>query len=207
MKNEIHRHLLDLLSDPDRTAPALTALAERFSIMDGVYDEAAAHYGFQCRGCEDNCCRSRFYHHTLLEYIYLHKGFMALAPEVQRTVRQRADEVVRAMRDADARDAVFRRMCPANEDGRCLVYAHRPMICRMHGLPSRMMSPRGGVVEGQGCDDFHAQFPGPPAVRFDRTPHYQAVAELERTLRREVGWEGGIKMTVAEIILTFPSEE
>ncbi len=43
--------------------------------MDLKYKEAADYYGFDCTGCEDNCCFTRFFHHTLLEYLYIMEGY------------------------------------------------------------------------------------------------------------------------------------
>jgi Fe-S-cluster containining protein len=203
MDHPIRKRLLSLVKTPDQTAASREALGAHFRRMDAEYDRVAMHYGFRCDGCVDNCCRTRFYHHTLLEYLYLHAGYAVLKPEIQTEARQRAADVMRHMRYADESGGAFRSMCPVNTGGRCVVYAHRPMICRMHGLPNRMLSPRSGVVAGPGCDDFHARIPGAISLRFDRTSHYQAIAALEQALRREVGWEGRIKMTVAEMILSF----
>jgi Fe-S-cluster containining protein len=35
------------------------------------------------------------------------------------------------------------------DDGRCLVYAHRPMTCRLHGLP--LVDPDGEVLHDEWC--------------------------------------------------------
>ena len=37
-----------------------------FEQMDRAYDAAARNSGFVCNGCRDNCCLTRFYHHTLV---------------------------------------------------------------------------------------------------------------------------------------------
>ena len=57
----------------------LTAFLDRlrdiFRAMDREYTRATEHYQFQCDGCMDNCCLTRFYHHTHLEFYYLRMGF------------------------------------------------------------------------------------------------------------------------------------
>jgi Fe-S-cluster containining protein len=181
----------------------LPAIEDIYRQMDAAYDETARAYGFHCHGCEDNCCRTRFYHHTLAEIGYLLEGFRRLAPEAAAGMVQRARQVVADMARADDIGSERKRMCPVNVNGRCLLYAHRPMICRMHGLPSIMTRPDGASHCGPGCDDFHREHGAEAALRLDRTPHYRRMAELEQHLRRTSGWHERIKLTVADLICTF----
>jgi len=192
-----------LFSDPVRFAPYLAAVAETYALMDAAYDEVARHFGFRCSGCEDNCCRTRFYHHTLSEACTLFDGYAALSPAVAAAVAQGARAVVEAMARADADGTVFDAMCPVNDAGRCLLYAHRPMICRLHGLPNAVTRPDGASQRGPGCDAFHQRHGAGEAPRLDRTPHYSRMAQLERQLRRAVGWESRLKLTVADMICIF----
>ena len=64
-----------------RCAPFMDRLETVYAAMDRKYEEAATYYGFHCTGCKDNCCRTRFYHHTLLEYLHLMKGYDSLDPD------------------------------------------------------------------------------------------------------------------------------
>ncbi len=76
-----------------------------------------------CRpGC-DRCCR----HLTLfpVEAWALAKAATALPEATRSRIRQRAQ----AGTDLS---------CPLIEEGRCLLYANRPIICRTHGLPLLM---------------------------------------------------------------------
>jgi hypothetical protein len=66
------------LAARERYLPLLDRLAALFEQMDATYDAVAGQYGFQCHGCEDNCCQTRFYHHTLIEYLFLMEGINAL---------------------------------------------------------------------------------------------------------------------------------
>lgn len=104
-------------------------------------------------GCSD-CCRGLF-DITLLDACYLKKGFDALPLEtkakVMVKVRERLlslknlwpeldhpyilntraeDEWEMLMPEEDETPCVL-----LGDDGRCLVYEHRPMTCRLNGLP------------------------------------------------------------------------
>ncbi len=168
--------------------------------MDRDYRRIAGQTGFQCRGCEDNCCRSLFYHHTFLEFYYLKKGLRSLAPDRRAAVGLRAARICESMEKAPAGGEQPRFMCPLNEDGRCLLYEFRPMICRLHGVAHSMRLPDGSLRKGPGCAAFEAGSSDPGNPVLDRTPVYQAMAALEQNLRRELGLTHKLKMTVARII-------
>lgn len=177
------------------------AIAQLFRRMDQAYDQAAQSAGFVCNGCEDNCCLTRFYHHTLLEYLYLHAGLAQLPGTQQEQIRRQARSAVDQMAQVDQRGEPVRVMCPLNVDGRCSLYAWRPMICRLHGIPHLLRRPDGSGLSGPGCDDFDAQCNAPVAVELDRTPLYVEMARLEQQVRRHMGFERKIRMTIAEMIV------
>lgn len=179
--------------------PYLDRLADVFQQMDRGYDNASAEYGFVCSGCEESCCRTRFYHHTLIEYVYLFTGFDAL-PETERaTIHTRAVQTNSywSIHSEPAAES----MCPLNEDGRCRLYAFRPMICRLHGIPHELYHPARGKTMGPGCREFVRNCGAQAYVPFDRTPLYRDLAALEKSLRQQMGITAKIKMTVAEILL------
>ena len=159
--------------------------------------------GFQCTGCPDNCCRTRFYHHTLLEYLYLHEGFCQMPAPQRQEIRQRAESAAKKQA-AESDGDVIRVLCPLNEDEKCVLYRHRPMICRLHGLPHALHHPRGDVLQGPGCDEFHRRFGERVGDRLDRTTLYQKMARLESEIRSLSACREKFKMTVAEMILSFP---
>ncbi|MCP4688372.1 MAG: hypothetical protein GY859_09995 [Desulfobacterales bacterium] len=171
-----------------------------FEGMDSAYAGAAAHYGFDCKGCEDNCCLTRFYHHTLLEYLYIKEGLDALDPDVRAMVGERAGEVIRETAEVDARGETPRILCPLNENGLCILYERRPMICRLHGIPHELRRPGAAAIRAPGCDAFTSQCKDKAYSKFDRTPFYKEMAMLERELRRASGVMDKMKMTVAEMI-------
>jgi Fe-S-cluster containining protein len=172
-----------------------------FAQMDRKYDEIAASYGFECRGCEDNCCQTRFYHHTYLEYLFVGLGFDKLDAAERSIILNRAVDVCRQAELADQKGAPVRSMCPLNLNGMCSIYDFRPMICRMHGIPHELRKPGQSAVRGPGCGDFDLQCPDASYVPFDRTPFYFEMAKLENEFKAAAGISGRIKLTIAEMLL------
>lgn len=173
-------------------------LLERLSLiyaeMDQAYRQTAGLNGFECHGCDDNCCRSLFYHYTLIECLYLVKGVLGLPFHRLQDVMRQAKIVV----DKDQRG-----MCPLNADGKCLVYAFRPMICRLHGLPHEITLANRSSTQHPGCGEFDRLCLSQPRHLLDRTPHYLALAGLEKDTRRRLAYNQRVKMTIAQILTTF----
>ncbi len=187
-----------LREQPDRfCSPYLDGLAAIFRKMDECFDETAAIYGFVCSGCAESCCKTRFYHHTLIEYCYLLHGLESLNSTDRRLIYARALEV-NSQRETHPGPAT---MCPLNAAGRCRLYAHRPMICRLHGLPHELNHPLKGNVNGPGCHEFIIQCGNKAYVPFDRTLLYRELADLERIFRKDTGLSIRIKMTISEMLV------
>ena len=184
--------------------PFLSELETLFNIMDQEYERVSGEYGFACTGCADNCCQTRFYHHTLLEFTYLSKGFRTLADRERQNIIARAERVVNQSEQADACGDTVRLWCPLNHSGKCLLYAYRPMICRLHGIPHELRRPDRPSQMTPGCDDFHEQCGTGNYIAFDRTPFYAQMAQLEQRLRQAVGCSDRLRLTVAEMIIRFP---
>lgn len=106
----------------DRYQELLARVDAFFARVTGRYPGALA-----CApGCSD-CCHARLTV-TGLEADLLRRGLATLAPEVRAALAARADAPSPA--------------CPALEaDGRCAVYAWRPLVCRTHGLAIRFRRP------------------------------------------------------------------
>lgn len=179
--------------------PYLDRLAAIFRKMDARYAETAGKYGFVCSGCTDSCCRTRFYHHTLIEYFYLKRGLDSLSSTDRERFFFRAQNVNSQwnLHSAPAPGV----MCPLNEAGRCRLYAHRPMICRLHGIPHELNHPVKGRTMGPGCNEFVIQCGEKPYAPFDRTSLYRELADLENAFRQETGLNVKIKMTIAEMLV------
>ena len=128
------------------------------------------------QGCS-GCCRGLF-DVTLLDAWLVRHGFLQLNPESQERIRLAAEARVNAMRshwpefsppyilngrpddewellmpDDDETPCVF-----LDDSGRCLIYEHRPMTCRLHGLPLVDLS--GEVMHEEWCtENFVASDP------------------------------------------------
>jgi hypothetical protein len=168
--------------------------------MDNTWNKIAGEYHFQCNGCEDNCCKSLFFHHTHIERAYLRHGFNQLGQDRKKTITDRAKSYCKKTFPQNSEIKSLKIMCPANEDGRCLLYPYRPMICRLHGLPHELSRPGFKTVISTGCGA--GLFDDKPYIKFDRTPFYQQMAQIEMAFRRDVNKTGKIKETVAQILLT-----
>jgi Fe-S-cluster containining protein len=187
---------------PDRKA-FLDRLRALFAEMDAAYTRAAAAAGFDCRGCGESCCRSRFHHHTALEVVFLREGFGSLPPGEREEVLAVARSVAAAQAAPAAEEAASPRpMCPLNTEGRCRLYSHRPMICRLHGVEHELHPPGRPVIIGAGCREFErCRGTARPGERFDRTPFYARLAALESEFREAEGLRRRIKLTIAEMLL------
>jgi hypothetical protein len=88
----------------------------------------------QCGSGCDACCRTRLTV-TGVEAAAVRAHVAAMSPEA----RARLAEVARRPYDpGDMRCAAL------EDDGRCLVYAGRPLVCRSHGVPVRVYAENDG---------------------------------------------------------------
>lgn len=153
MLDEILREYGELLSSVDRWfSRSMRAAGEAVSCAKG------------CCGC----CRGLF-DITLMDACFLKRGFDRLPPGVRMAVRDRSlkrldglksvrpgleqpyvlniwpeDEWEPLMPDDDETP------CPLlGEDGLCLVYDHRPMTCRLHGIP--LVDVSGDIFHDEWC--------------------------------------------------------
>ena len=176
--------------------PYLNQLKELFDDMDVAYDRVADNYGFRCTGCVDSCCRSRFYHHTLLEYLVIREGLIELPSGPKNDITAEAER----LKTGDHED---RPMCPVNLGGRCQLYRYRPMICRLHGISHELRKPGQVSIQSPGCEAFTIKAQGKPYFKFDRTPFYSQMARIEAGLRQASGITHKFKKTVAQMIVAF----
>ena len=184
----------------NKFVPFLNRLEKIYAHMDKKYNQAAEYYGFTCTGCINNCCLTRFYHHTLLEYLYIKKGFSNLNADIRSDGKKKALEVLKLTAEADKNQQTPHFMCPLNLDGLCLIYHFRPMICRLHGIPHELTMPGRSISCGPGCDEFTKLYGSKEYYKFDRTPFYIKMAGLEKELKKAAGITEKTKMTIAEMI-------
>ena len=154
------------------------------------------------RGCSD-CCRGLF-DITLLDAVFLRKGFERLPDPLRKGITERAKcrlEGLRAIwpelappyllnhRPEEEWDALMpdedeTRCVLLGDDGLCLIYDHRPMTCRLHGLP--LVDPDGTVLHDEWC-----------TLNFtDADPliHKELRDEFTRMLKEEVVLFRGLEM-------------
>lgn len=148
------------MSDPEAKGHARAALVTLRRRVDDCFAAALARSPteMQCRvGCS-RCCHQRF---GVFE-IEAHRVRTALArlgrsdPALRERVRQQAD------------DPAALHHCALLVDERCAVYDERPLLCRTHGLPTRVRE----------HDDAEPTIVGCPLNFTTREPPAQSVLEL-----------------------------
>ena len=120
------------------------------------------------------CCRGLF-DITLLDALFLRRGFDNLPEDVRRSVLLRAEERLGRIRETwpEFAPPYILNSRPEEEwdqidndnpcvllgsDGLCLVYDHRPLTCRLHGLPH--IDSSGEVMDDAWCSlNFQSQDP------------------------------------------------
>lgn len=188
-------------------APELAdQIVDLYGRMEQRYDEVARALDFSCTGCPDNCCDSFFLHHTYIEWAYLWQGFEALAAEKRVTILGRAAAYVTECENMLARGERPNIMCPLNENGLCTLYAHRLMICRLHGVPSTLTRPDGKQLRFPGCfrcQELVGEDREAPTV--DRTDLFRELVELETAFaghKRRILPK--VKLTIAHMLVKGP---
>ena len=100
---------------------SLTVKRRRFIELANTFNSAISE-GIACRSGCNACC-------SLITYIYEYEAeAMSKAsgrPFAKVPLRRKEDVFANAQQ-------YFRQPCPFLQDGKCSVYAHRPMICRLH---------------------------------------------------------------------------
>lgn len=179
------------------SVPAITNRARLdalFARIEAFFAAAHAREGaaITCHAGCDSCCRRRFTV-TGIEAAVLREGLAAL-PEARRA------ELARRAAQSDSD------VCPAlDPDGRCAVYAHRPVICRTHGLPIRFTEERAGrslpMIDacpknftGQDLDAVR------PASVLDQTTLSTILGALDAADAAEMGRPRGERVAIAELL-------
>ena len=181
----------------------LERLADIYQQMAESYSTVATLLDFSCQGCPDNCCDSYFLHHTHIEWLYLWQGFCRLPDAKQKSYLERARKYVQdseAMLARQERPAI---LCPLNDGGRCGLYSHRMMICRLHGVPASMTLPDGRKKSFPGCFRCQELVDGKSnAPAMDRTKFFREIVVLEKEcLGESPNLRPKVKLTIAEMLL------
>jgi len=139
-------------------------------------------------GC-DGCCRTRL-SVTAVEAEEIREAIAALPAEVRRRA------AARGRLDAPGRCAAL------EEDGRCAIYAARPLVCRSHGLPVRMVSARGLPVVDACVLNFTERGPGEADADciLDQSNLSLTLGAIARAHAAETGGDAGERFTIAELL-------
>lgn len=180
--------------------------------MEEAYDAVAGELGHGCAGCPDNCCDSYFLHHTYIEWCYLWLAMDNLEPPMRERLIGRAREYEKQSRELLRDGQRPKLMCPLNEEGRCVLYAHRFMVCRTHGVPAEMTRPDGKKLSFPGC--FRCQelvartsLSAEQIPTMERTRLLQRLAMLEQQLldgKRHLMPK--VKRTIASMLVEGPPQ-
>ncbi len=174
--------------------------------MEAAYDRVAKELDFGCQGCPDNCCDSYFLHYTYIEWAYLWLGIHELPIQRQEDLQNRAANYITECEEALRRGDRPQVMCPLNENGLCIVYKNRLMVCRTHGVPAVITRPDGRQLSFPGCFRCQEIVEGddsPPCV--ERTSMLQQLAGLENELlqgKRHLLPK--VKLSIAEMLVKGP---
>ena len=196
------------LSLPSELTEELSAI---YYILQEEYEHASAQILLTCADCPDNCCDSWFYHHTYSEWAYLWQGLRLLKEQVLTQIVEQAEDYIRQSQSQLSVGQRPQLMCPLNKDGLCVLYQHRLLVCRMHGVPAIMTRPDGQSLRFPGCfrcqeivrEEYGDQEDAIPAM--DRTKIFIRLAELEnRFLHGQRQRVPKVKKTIAEMIVQGP---
>jgi len=181
-----------------------SALTELYAEMETAYDTVATLLNFSCDDCPDNCCDSYFQHHTYIEWAYLWEGLEAVAEERRARYLSRARAALAAYHEALGRGERPLVLCPINDNGRCGLYQHRLLICRLHGVPASITSPAGVARQFPGCFRCQELTCGQSNLpTLDRTRFFTTMVRLEQSFLQGRSLPK-IRMTLAEMLLTEP---
>lgn len=151
----------------------------------------------QCAGCS-LCCYGLF-EIGAADIPVLAEGLDQLHPSRRKAIVRRAVEIVVSTRHPDLRDATVKEKdaffnrtastrCPnLSDEGRCLIYEYRPLVCRTFGVPLR----EGDRYLGDVCD-----------LNFNEASDYEKlVAAWDLNLEDELGPED--EYTIPEAIVAI----
>jgi hypothetical protein len=170
----------------DELIPRLTELYQQ---IDEAYRTIAEEIGLTCEGCDGvRCCTVDLMLHTFIEMHHLRRGFNTLDPGIQREVLARCRTMIAAKEDDPYGEAYRGSVCALNFYGKCVLYAYRPMICRLAGIPHLIIRPDGRKIESGGCNQYTDQISqSQQNVKIDRTEYYRTMASFEMAVVRNAG--------------------
>ncbi len=188
-------------------SPEITAKLETiYKELARDYNRVAEQLNFSCDNCPDNCCDSYFLHHTYLEWAYLWSGFCRLEDNRQDEIFKRCHRYILRCTEQESRGVRPQVMCPLNEGGRCILYHHRLLVCRTHGVPATMTRPDGRILRFPGCfrcqEIVGAEISAPQSPVVERTAALGKLVFLEdELLDHKRSLLPRVKLTIAEMLV------
>lgn len=127
----------------------------------------------QCRRHCSDCCHAVF-GLFLVEAAYVHEHFSRLSPDVQKAALLRCSEMERGLKRLEKKAQIHeddpqmqhyilareRIRCPLLDDNQeCVLYLHRPITCRVYGIPTRVQGKarvcgKSGFKSGEAYEAF-----------------------------------------------------
>jgi Fe-S-cluster containining protein len=161
------------------------------------------------RGCRD-CCLGLF-DISIADRDLLREGLAAADPATRRDIEARAAKTMAELREwfpdlgesldglsdreiDDITDALGTVECPVlGREGECRLYAHRPLICRLSGVP--VVDVTGAVIHPEGCSK--CTLSASEAPRLD----YADLRKRERKLLKRLDPDkGGVTLLIPQAV-------
>ena len=195
-------------------------IAEADQVFHAVRDKYAENVRCE-KGCSD-CCHALF-DLTLVEALYLNGNFNGkFSGKAKNDVLKRADaadrqvhllkhEAFKAVKDGKNAQEILAEMakvrvrCPLlDDDGACAMYEHRPVTCRIYGVPTAI----GGAAHTCGKSGFE-KGKAYPTVYLDRIQDklYALSHELAEAIHSRYKQLGEVLVPASLALLTDYSEE
>lgn len=156
--------------------------------VDAFFTRVMDRHGADMRcnsGCS-HCC------HVRLSITHVEAD--AIRDEVARWPAERAQALA-----ANALAARPDQCAALDANGRCLVYAARPYVCRSHGAPIRLVELRTKQVTVTACsENFTAH--GPAAADPDCQFDSATMAALTLAVERDAGYDGSTREDLANVL-------
>lgn len=161
------------------------------------------------RGCRD-CCLGLF-DISLADADLLREGMTALDPAIRKDVEDRAAAILDRLREThpdlgdtldgweprdvdDLCDLLGDVECPVlGPEGECRLYAHRPLTCRMSGVP--VVDLTGEKVYPEGCAKCTLQAEETPRLDCDRLRR-----DERQVLRKRYPGRSGVTLLIPQAV-------
>ena len=147
------------------------------------------------KGCAGNCCRIHLAVYPV-EAVSMARALQRAAPDLRRRIRRKA------------RHTNSFGPCPLLEDGACLMYDARAVICRTHGMPM-LTEYRGHRAVGFCEKNFQDLTTIPDEDIIDLANLNSALAAVNRRFVSEVAHllPSGKRFTVAQVLGEYLGSE